>query len=130
MTTKTKQFSSDIEALRRPLEAWRRTRQHRDRILEPLWAAMTKLARTYGVSPVSAALRVEYYALKDRVAGSKKITSVWALSLPTFVELKPPPVSQPSGCLVELADGSGGGGCDPDYSLDADLAGGGACRLS
>ena len=68
---------------------------------------MTKLARTYGVSPVSAALRVEYYALKDRVAGSKKITSVWAPSLPTFVELKPPPVSQPSGCLVELADGSG-----------------------
>ena len=107
MTTKSKQFSFEIEPVRRQLEAWRRTRQPRERIPEPLWSAMTKLARTYGVSPVSAALRVEYYALKDRVAGSPKVTSVSASSLPTFVELKPPPISQPTGCRVEVEDGSG-----------------------
>jgi len=107
MTTKTKQFSSDIEVVRRPLEAWRRTRQPRDRIPEPLWAAMTQLARTYGLSPVSAALRVEYYALKDRVAGSQKATAVSPPSPPTFIELKPRPTSQMSVCLVGLEDRSG-----------------------
>ena len=107
MTTKTKQFFSDIEAVRRPLEAWRRTRQHRDRIPEPLWAAMTKLARTYGISPVSAALRVEYYALRDRVAQSQKAAPPSRPSLPAFIELKPLSASQAAGCLVELEDGSG-----------------------
>ena len=122
MTTKTKQFSSDIEAVRRPLEAWRRTRQNRDRIPEPLWAAMAKLARTYGVSLVSGALRVDHYALKDRVVGSQKARSVSAPSPPTFVELKAPPASQPTVWLVELEDGSGSKmtlRLDPGSAVDA-----------
>ena len=68
---------------------------------------MTELARTYGVSPVSAALGVEYYALKDRVAGSKKVLPVSMPSLPRFVELKPSPLGQPTGCRVELEDDAG-----------------------
>lgn len=122
MTTKTKQFSSDIEAVRRALEVWRRTRQYRDRIPEPLWAAMTKLARTYGVSPVSAALRVEYYALKDRVAGSQKASLPARPSAPAFIELKPLPASQPVGCSVELEDGDGSKmtlRLDPGSGVDA-----------
>lgn len=107
MTTTTKQFSSDIEAVRRPLEAWRRRRKHRDRIPEPLWAGMTKLARAYGVSRVSAALRVEYYALKDRVGGSQKSTPVLPPMLPNFIELKPLPTAQAAVCLVELEDRAG-----------------------
>ena len=122
MTTKSKQqFSFDIEPLRRQLEAWRRTRQPRDRIPEPLWGAMTELARTYGVSPVSAALGVEYYALKDRVAGSRKVSLSSVSSLPTFVELKPPVLCQPTGCRVELEDGSGNKmtvRLDPGVGLD------------
>ena len=122
MTTKSKQFSSRIEPVRQQLEAWRSTREPRDRIPEPLWGAMAKLARTYGVNPVSAALRVEYYALKDRVSGAKKVRSVCAPSLPRFVELKAPPVSQPSGWLVELEDGSGNRmslRLDPGSGVDA-----------
>ena len=107
MTTTTKRFSSDIEAVRRPLEAWRRRRKHRDRIPEPLWAGMTKLARAYGVSRVSAALRVPYYALKDRVAGSQKSLAISPPKLPHFIELKPLPSAPSAVCLVELEDRAG-----------------------
>jgi hypothetical protein len=122
MITKAKQFSSDIEAVRRPLEAWRKTRKPRDRIPEPLWVAMSKLARTYGVSPVSAALRVEYYALKDRVKGSNQTICPSPPSQTTFIELKPLPISQPAVCLVELEDRSGSKmtlRLDPGSGVDA-----------
>ena len=68
---------------------------------------MTKLARAYGVSRVSAALRVEYYALKDRVGGSQKSTPVLPPMLPNFIELKPLPTAQAAVCLVELEDRAG-----------------------
>lgn len=82
---------------------------------------MTGLARTHGVSSVSAALRVEYYALKDRVVASRTISPVSVPSLPTFVELKSPVVSQPTGGRVELEDGSGNKlsiRLDPGVGLD------------
>lgn len=101
---KTEQFSSDLDQVRRPLEAWRRTRKHRERIPEPLWAAMAKLARTYGVSPVSGALGVDYYGLKDRVTPAPK---PGAPSQPAFIELKPLPIAQPAACRLELEDRSG-----------------------
>jgi hypothetical protein len=108
MTTKSKQqFFNDIEPVSRRLEAWRKTRQPRDRIPEPLWGTMSKLARTYGVSAVSAALRVEYYALKDRVEGARKVSGVAKPSLPTFLELKSPMLGQSIGSQVELQDSSG-----------------------
>ncbi len=107
MTTKTKQFFSEIDQVRRLLEAWRRTRKHRDRIPERLWVAMTQLARTYGVSPVSGALRVEYYPLKDRVAASQKTSSSVSLSQPAFIELKPLPAARLAVCQVEPEDRSG-----------------------
>ena len=122
MTSKNKQFSSDLEAVRRPLEAWRRRRQPRDRIPEPLWAAMTKLGRTYGISPVSAALRVEYYALKERVGGSSQAICPSPRVRPTFIELKPLPTSQPAVCQVELEDRSGSKmilRLDPGSGVDA-----------
>ena len=108
MTTKSKQqFFNDIEPVSRRLEAWRKTRQPRDRIPEPLWGTMSKLARTYGVSSVCAALRVEYYALKDRVEGARKVSGVAKPSLPTFLELKSPMLGQSIGSQVELQDSSG-----------------------
>jgi hypothetical protein len=68
---------------------------------------MTKLARVHGVSRISAALGVEYYALKDRLEGMQKRALGSPPNLPTFVELKPLAAGQPRGCLVELEDGCG-----------------------
>lgn len=67
---------------------------------------MAKLARTYGVSRVSQALRVEYYALKRRVPDPQEPAASW--SAPAFVEVELPaaPVA-PAPCVVELEDGCG-----------------------
>ena len=95
--------------MRRQLEAWRKARQHRDRIPEPLWAAMAKLAQTYGVSLVSSALGIAYYDLKKRVAGRPRPASsspTWPRQT-TFIEVKPAPLPQSAACRVELEDRSG-----------------------
>jgi hypothetical protein len=102
---RTLPFSSDIEPVAQQLEAWRKTRQHRDRIPERLWAAMSKLAKAYGVSPVSGALGIDYYALKDRLTVSP--TSALSPGQATFIEVKPCPPLQTPGCRVELEDRSG-----------------------
>ncbi len=68
---------------------------------------MAKLGRTYGISPVSAALRVEYYALKERVQGLSHAVCPSPDVPPTFIELKRLPTSQPAVCQVELVDRSG-----------------------
>lgn len=104
--TKSKQFLLEVARVRRPLEAWRKIRKHRARIPEEIWMAMAKLAKTYGISPVSRVLRVEYYALKGRLAESPG-ASPSAASQPTFVELKPRPLSSPMACRVELEERSG-----------------------
>jgi len=106
MATKSKQFLSKMEEVSRPLEAWRRTRKHREGIPESLWTAMASLAETYGISSVSHALRVEYYGLKRRVAEFKSARST-APSQPAFVELKALPSCQEAGCTIELEKRSG-----------------------
>lgn len=93
--------------MRRQLEAWRKSRTHRDRIPEPLWVAMAKLAKTYGVSSVSGALGIDYYALKDRVIASRGPGSAVVPSQTAFIEVKPLPDSRTAACRVELEDGSG-----------------------
>jgi hypothetical protein len=105
--SRTEQFASDIEPVRRQLEAWRKTRRRRDGIPEPLWAGMAKLAKTYGVSPISGALGIDYYALKDRVTAFPRSAPPTSPSQATFIEVKPLPASQPAACRVELEDRSG-----------------------
>ena len=126
---------ADLASVRRRLESWRRTRKKRGRIPEPLWAAAVKVAGRHGVNRTATVLRLDYYALKDRVereetsgqvttrrSGPKRRrrgTSTTAespsspadrrsidVSGPTFVELPP---AWPSGgeCVVEWADGEG-----------------------
>lgn len=104
---RTEPFFSDIEPVRRELEAWRKTRQHRERIPEPLWAALAKLAKTHGVSPVSGALSIDYYALKGRVTASSESAFAISPAQATFIEVKPLPATQTGACRVELEDRSG-----------------------
>ena len=90
--------------MRRQLEAWRKTRQRRERIPEPLWVEMGKLAKTYGVSPVSGALGIDYYALKDRASASAGPASAIVPRHAAFIEVKPLPDSRTAACRVELED--------------------------
>jgi len=98
-------FLSDVAPVRRAMEAWRKTRKHRQPIPEALWAQMAALARAYGVSPVAQALRLDYYHLKRRATGASESQ---APGRPGFVELKFPPNAHGTvGCVAELEDGRG-----------------------
>lgn len=95
--------SSDLQQPQQELEAWRKMRQPGEGIPEPLWASVTALARVHGVSPVSQALRVDYYALKRRVLGSEPVRKPQRKRA-AFVELPVvSPAAASSGCVVELA---------------------------
>jgi hypothetical protein len=67
---RTRDLPARLEGLRRRFERWRRTRKVRARIPEPLWDATVKLAGRYGIHRTAKALRVDYYALKERVEGA------------------------------------------------------------
>lgn len=93
-------FPSEIRSVRQQLEAWRRTHQHWEPIPEALWNSMAELARKRGVSPISRALRVGYYALQRRVRSNQPANSSEVGD--TFLELKVPAPAHPCGCIVEL----------------------------
>lgn len=105
MNTESREFYSRTEPVQRELEAWRRSRKHRDRIPETLWESMAELAGSYGVSRVSQALRVEYPALKRRVHGASPGKA--ASPRPSFVEVKMAAPAPLPGCVVELERRSG-----------------------
>jgi hypothetical protein len=96
-------FSSDIEAARRRLEVWRKSRSRGKRIPAPLWALAAALARTHGVSCVSQRLGLDYHGVKRRAE---------ATLTPGRSRLKPPPgfielpligqLGNSPNCTVEL----------------------------
>lgn len=93
-------FLSDLAPAQRALEAWRKTRQHRQPIPETLWRQMAALARTHGVSSVSQALRLNYEALKRRVRERGPGSD--------FVEVRCAPADcLAQGCTAELEDRQG-----------------------
>ena len=63
-------FAAAIERVQPALTAWRQRRKHREPIPEPLWRAMVRLARRYGLSRVAQVLRVNYTALKHRLVAT------------------------------------------------------------
>jgi hypothetical protein len=75
--------------LARSLERWRASAQRGRRIPEPLWEAAACLARTYGVSSISAALNLSYYDLQRRAQGERAV-STQRQAPPTFIELAAP----------------------------------------
>jgi hypothetical protein len=74
-TRKTRDLPVRLETVRQRFERWRRTREVRSRIPEPLWASAVKVAGTYGIHRTARALRVDYYALKKRVEGRHAVTA-------------------------------------------------------
>jgi hypothetical protein len=99
---------SDIEEVRRRLQAWRQTRQHGERIPEDLWISAAKLARVHRPGTVAHALSLDYDALKERIESvnhlplrRKEPTSV------SFVEVVPPGPAHFSECTVEIEDRDG-----------------------
>jgi len=52
-------------------ERWRKSKLARDRIPERLWLAAVRLCARHGIEPVRRWLRLNYAALRDRVARAR-----------------------------------------------------------
>jgi|SRR5271154_5132663 len=83
-------------------QAWRRRRQGRSRIPQPLWALAVRLVQTHGISRTATVLGLDYYRLKKQVETADQPQSTG----PAFVEL-PAPVVVGKQCLVELTNEAG-----------------------
>ena len=72
-------------------EAWRRSRQLGARIPEKLWSLAVGLAETHGLSRTASVLKLDYNALKKRVAGRNAHPGAddSGLVSPGFIELSP-----------------------------------------
>ena len=104
MTRPTPAVPVDLQELSGRFEDWRRTRQGKLPIPEPLWAAAAELARSHGVCQTAQVLRLEYKKLKqltDREAGGKPVRRRRASPRATFVELAPPPIAA-AECVIEM----------------------------
>jgi len=113
-TKRTRDLPARLVSLRRRFEDWRRTREVRSRIPDPLWGSAVKLAGVYGLHRTAKALRVNYYALKERVEEKAVADSsnVSEGDTTTFLELAAtgPACSIPAGsceCTLELEDADG-----------------------
>ncbi len=112
--TRTCDLPARLVSLRGRFEEWRRTRKVRSRIPEPLWDSAVRLAKKHGLHRTAKALRVNYYALKERAEGevASGVRDVPEGDAAMFLELAsvPPAPSKLAGSCeytLELEDGDG-----------------------
>jgi hypothetical protein len=98
----------EVEDFHRRIEQWRQVRSHRERMPEPLWRQAACLARRYSVARISRIVRLDYYALKQRVESLDMAGISDDEKTPAFVELALPPATSAPECIVELEHAHGG----------------------
>ncbi len=122
---RTKNGEARLEEVRRQFEYWRRTRERRTRIPEPLWTAAVELASMVGIGPTAKALGINPDSLKRQMkaatdsassgrgrrqasaAGEAATTMAWAPTEPTFLELPPSMWVAGNECTLELEEVGG-----------------------
>lgn len=106
---KRRGVAAELSRAAEQFERWRRTRSRGQRIPARLWRLAADVAGRHGVSRTSGVLKLDYYALKERLtqppprmgaAGSQN-------PAPSFVELTPGPPPAPSPCEIEFSDAFG-----------------------
>jgi hypothetical protein len=102
-TSKRGELPQDLARARSRFAAWRSRRRRGERIPRRLWTLAVQLARRHGVSPTTAALRLDYYGLKKRIEATSRTPPSPS---PAFVEL-PSPLVVGKRCLVKLDNGAG-----------------------
>jgi len=104
---RTQGLPARLEAVRRRFEHWRRTRERRSCIPDPLWSAAVKLCATYGIYRTAQTLRLNPDSLKKHVASTDGNGSTSREAPATFVELVPSGPSCAPECMIELEDRRG-----------------------
>jgi hypothetical protein len=69
---------------------------------ESLWALAANLARQHGLARIARFVRLDYYALKERVESLDRDSG--AAEKPTFIELQSVPAAPVTECTIELED--------------------------
>jgi len=114
--SKTRVLPAGLEDVRRRFERWRQAHQTRSRIPDSLWAAAARAASRCGIHRTSRALRLDYYALKERVEqqsaaivapAAKAVANQHFPSLPAFLELAPSASIGSCECTLELENAAG-----------------------
>lgn len=103
------EISQDLARAAARFSAWRRATQLGARIPPALWGLAVELAQQHGVSRTAAALKLDYYSLKKRLAasGSGRQSSPPSALRPAFVELPAGPFAATGECLIELENAAG-----------------------
>ena len=102
--------SNDVKRVPLPLrraaerfQRWRNARRRGTPIPEPLWTLAAQLAARFGLAKTASALKLDYYSLKSRLAGS---ASAGDGDPTAFLEL-PHPASAAGECLIECENSLG-----------------------
>lgn len=87
-------------------EQWRQGRVSGSRIPDGLWKLAVNVACRHGVARTAAALKLDYYSLKNRLAERPSpVGDAGDLSPPpAFVELTPGSLSSIGPCVIEFSD--------------------------
>jgi hypothetical protein len=101
--TKRRELSAELARAQERFAAWRKSRAPKSRIPQELWDVAVELAASEGLNRTARALKLDYYALKDRVEAAPKSRTK---APSAFLEL--PPVALLSKyCVIEWGDGEG-----------------------
>ena len=105
---KRRASASDLSRAIVRFKKWRQGRVSRTRIPVALWKLAVKVASRHGVSRTATALKLDYYALKDRLLAEPVLAAEPGRSSPPagFTELTPGPLF-PSPCGLEISDRTG-----------------------
>jgi len=83
--------AAGLQPLAQRFKTWRATRRRGQHIPEGLWEAATDLARTHGLNPTVAALKLNYYDLQRRLQAARGPRRGRAHA-PVFVEVPAVPL--------------------------------------
>jgi hypothetical protein len=124
----TREVPAELERTRRSFERWRQTRRERSPIPRRLWASAVKAAGKYGLSRTAQALRLDYYALKKRVAADACRNASDSKAVATFVELASP-ASDSMRAAVSGGRSLPASGDRPECILELEDPGGAKMRI-
>lgn len=106
MTPNSSALPRRLEAARRRFEAWRSTRQGKDRIPQTLWRRAAICGSVYGIYRTARALGLDYQCLKRRVEAIGAPVN-GARKAPAFIEVPSVPAHGRAECIVELSSPRG-----------------------
>lgn len=81
------QLPADLIRAQQRFQAWREQRTPGTRIPQPLWDVAVQLVKIHGVSRTAAALRLDYYSLKQR---AEDVAAADSPASSPFIEVTPP----------------------------------------